>query len=154
MNGPNWTVRHLVFGKSLFGHSRRAYGGGVKSQALVPAPKALVPFVPVRYGRIVVGSARFSFPTMEKTMTRLMLAILLIASAISSAAAQGTPVPGTCESKALSKDGKPLAGAAKTSFMAKCKREACEPKAIGSDGKQLKGAAKNSFMAKCKKEQA
>jgi len=88
-------------------------------------------------------------------MTRLMLAVLLIASAISSAAAQGTPAPGTCESKAVSsKDGKPLAGAAKTSFMAKCKREACEPKAIGSDGKPLKGAAKNSFMAKCQKEQA
>jgi hypothetical protein len=91
---------------------------------------------------------------MEKTMTRLMLAILLIASAISSAAAQGTPAPGTCESKAVSKDGKTLAGAAKTSFMAKCKREACKPKAIGSDGKPLKGAAKNSFMAKCQKEQA
>ena len=125
-----------------------------KSRALVPGPKALVPFVPVRYGRFVVGSARFSFPTMEKTMTRLMLAVLLIASAISSAAAQGTPAPGTCESKAVSKDGKPLAGAAKTSFMAKCKREACEPKAIGSDAKPLKGAAKNSFMAKCQKEQA
>jgi len=38
--------------------------------------------------------------------------------------------------------------------MAKCKREACGPKAIGSDGKPLKGAAKNSFMAKCQKEQA
>ncbi len=87
-------------------------------------------------------------------MTRLMLAILLIASAIGSAAAQGTPAPGTCESKAVSKDGKTLAGAAKTSFMAKCKREACKPKAIGSDGKPLKGAAKNSFMAKCQKEQA
>jgi hypothetical protein len=48
--------------------------------------------------------------------------------------------------------GKPLAGAAKTSFLAKCKREACAPKAVGSDGKPLKGAAKNSFMAKCEKE--
>ena len=67
----------------------------------------------------------------------------------SSAAAQGT-----CESKAVSKDGKPLAGAAKNSFMTKCKREACEPKAVGSDGKPLKGAAKNSFMAKCQREQA
>jgi hypothetical protein len=35
---------------------------------------------------------------------------------------------------------------------AKRKREACEPKAIGSDGKPLQGAAKKSFMAKCEKE--
>jgi hypothetical protein len=82
-------------------------------------------------------------------MKRLMLAIVVSAFAIGSAAAQGT-----CESKALSKDGKPLAGAAKNSFMAKCKREACKPKAVGSDGKPLKGAAKNSFMAKCQREQA
>ena len=84
-------------------------------------------------------------------MSRLMLATLLTAFAIGSAAAQA---PGTCESRAVSKDGKPLAGAAKTSFVAKCKREACEPKAVGSDGKPLKGAAKNSFMAKCQREQA
>ena len=77
-------------------------------------------------------------------MKRLMLAIVVSAFAIGSAAAQGT-----CESKAVSKDGKPLAGAAKNSFMTKCKREACEPKAVGSDGTPLKGAAKNSFMAKC-----
>jgi hypothetical protein len=38
--------------------------------------------------------------------------------------------------------------------MAKCKREACTPKAIGSDRKPLKGAAKRSFMAKCEREQA
>jgi hypothetical protein len=82
-------------------------------------------------------------------MKRLMLAIVVSAFAIGSAAAQGT-----CESKAVSKDGKPLAGAAKNSFMTKCKREACQPKAVGSDGKPLKGAAKNSFMAKCQREQA
>ena len=89
-------------------------------------------------------------------MKRLMLAVVVSAFAIGTsigpAAAQGTP--GTCESKAVSKDGKPLAGAAKNSFMAKCKREACAPKAVGSDGKPLKGAAKNSFMAKCLREQA
>ena len=84
-------------------------------------------------------------------MTRLMLAVLLTAFAIGSAAAQ---VPGTCESRAVGKDGRPLAGAAKNSFMKKCKREACAPKAVGSDGKPLRGAAKNSFMAKCQREQA
>ena len=84
-------------------------------------------------------------------MTRLALAVVLAALSISSAVAQ---TPATCESKAIGKDGKSLAGAAKNSFMAKCKREACEPKAVGSDGKALKGAAKNSFMAKCQREQA
>jgi hypothetical protein len=84
-------------------------------------------------------------------MKRLILAALLTAFAAGSAAAQA---PGTCESRAVGKDGKSLAGAAKTSFMTKCKREACEPKAVGSDGKPLKGAAKNSFMAKCQREQA
>ena len=64
--------------------------------------------------------------------------------AIGSAVAQET-----CESKAVSKDGKPLAGAAKTSFMKKCMTETCEVKAVGSDGRKLSGAAKTSFMKKC-----
>jgi hypothetical protein len=49
----------------------------------------------------------------------------------------------------VAKDGKPLAGAAKTAFVKKCKKDACEPKAMSSDGKPLSGAAKNSFMKKC-----
>jgi hypothetical protein len=64
------------------------------------------------------------------------------------------PFGDSCEVKAVSKDGKPLAGAAKKSAMAKCKRDACTPKAVGSDGKALKGAAKNSFMKKCIAETA
>jgi hypothetical protein len=67
--------------------------------------------------------------------------------AVGSAMAQAT-----CESKAISKDGKPLAGAAKTSFVNKCKKEACEGKAVSKDGKPLSGAAKNSFMTKCEKD--
>jgi hypothetical protein len=55
----------------------------------------------------------------------------------------------SCESKAVGKDGKALAGAAKTSFMKKCKADACEGKAMSADGKPLAGAAKNSFMKKC-----
>jgi hypothetical protein len=54
-------------------------------------------------------------------MIRLLLASLLIASAMGAAAAQA---PDTCASKAVGKDGKELHGAARTSFMAKCKREA------------------------------
>jgi hypothetical protein len=58
-----------------------------------------------------------------------------------------------CETQAVGKDGKPLAGAAKTSFMKKCMKttasKECEAKAMGSNGKPLSGAAKNSFVKKC-----
>jgi hypothetical protein len=50
-----------------------------------------------------------------------------------------------CAAKAVGKDGKALAGAAKTSSMKKC----CEAGAVGKDGKKLAGAAKASFMKKC-----
>ena len=42
-----------------------------------------------------------------------------------------------CEMQAVGKNGKPLAGAAKASFLKKCKEDACIPKAVGSDGKPL-----------------
>ena len=80
-------------------------------------------------------------------MKRIALAALITVFAMGTALAQET-----CAAKALGKDGKPLAGAAKTSFMAKCKRDACGPKAVGSDGKPLAGAAKKSFLAKCERE--
>ena len=49
------------------------------------------------------------------------------------------------KAKAMGKDGKPLAGAAKTSFMKKCMHDSCEAKAVSADGKKLSGAAKSSF---------
>jgi hypothetical protein len=76
-------------------------------------------------------------------MKRIFLAAIVM-FAIGSAVAQET-----CESKAVGKDGKQLAGAAKTSFMKKCMADTCEAKAVGSDGKKLSGAAKTSFMKKC-----
>ena len=79
-------------------------------------------------------------------MKRLMLAALITAFAAGGAMAQ------SCETKAVSKDGKPLAGAAKTSFVKKCKEDACTPKAVSKDGKPLAGAAKASFMKKCEAE--
>lgn len=79
-------------------------------------------------------------------MKRLFLAVLITSFAVGSALAQ------SCETQAVSKDGKPLAGAAKTSFIKKCKVDACATKAVSKDGKPLTGAAKNSFMKKCEKE--
>jgi hypothetical protein len=78
-------------------------------------------------------------------MKPFVLAVVLSLFAIGSAFADDT-----CESKAVGKDGKPLAGAAKTSFLTKCKADACEGKAVSADGKPLSGAAKASFLKKCK----
>ena len=80
-------------------------------------------------------------------MKRILLAAFLTIFGVASVFAQET-----CESKAVGSDGKPLAGAAKKSFLQKCKKEACEPKAVDSSGKPLKGAAKKSFLTKCEKD--
>ena len=74
-------------------------------------------------------------------MKKVALALLISSFAIGPALAQ------SCTTKAMSKDGKPLAGAAKASFMKKC----CEDSAMGSDGKKLAGAAKTSYLQKCEK---
>jgi hypothetical protein len=79
-------------------------------------------------------------------MKRILLAAIVSVFALGSAVAQQS-----CASKAVGKDGKPLAGAAKTSFMKKCMADDCTAKAVGSDGKPLAGAAKTSFMKKCEK---
>ena len=61
-----------------------------------------------------------------------------------------------CDAKAAEKK---LAGAAKTSFVKKCEKDAggagnaaCEAKAVDKNGKPLAGAAKTSSMKKCMAE--
>ncbi len=81
----------------------------------------------------------------------------LIAVAFASLFVANIAFAATCEEQAVDKNGKPLAGAAKNSFMKKCERESnaetgtafCEKKAVDKNGKKLAGAAKNSFMKKC-----
>ncbi len=80
-------------------------------------------------------------------MKRILLAALVLSLNVAFASAQET-----CASKAVSSAGKPLAGAAKASFLKKCKRDACQIKAVGKNGKPLAGAAKKSFMQKCERE--
>jgi hypothetical protein len=82
---------------------------------------------------------------MKKTLTILALVTC------SLFAAQTFADNAACEAKAIDKNGKPLAGAAKTSFMKKCESETggCEAKAVDKNGKALSGAAKTSFMTKC-----
>jgi hypothetical protein len=77
-------------------------------------------------------------------MKRIILATTILLFAAGSAFAQEA-----CEAKAVGKDGKALAGAAKTSFIKKCNKDACESKAVSKDGKPLAGAAKTSFIKKC-----
>jgi hypothetical protein len=82
-----------------------------------------------------------------KTIVALVFALFA-----ASAFAQTSPA---CEAKAVSKDGKPLAGAAKNSSIKKCMgdiKAACEAKAVSASGKKLGGAAKNSFMKKCESD--
>ena len=74
---------------------------------------------------------------------------LLFILGLAIAAASPAKADESCKSKAIGRDGRPLAGAALTSFMAKCTRDVCEPKAIDKNGKPLAGAAKTSFMKKC-----
>ena len=73
-------------------------------------------------------------------LRKIMLAGLVVAFAGGAAFAQES-----CDTKAVGKDGKPLAGAAKMSSMKKC----CEAAAVSADGKKLSGAAKNSSVKKC-----
>ncbi|TMJ71122.1 MAG: hypothetical protein E6G91_13165 [Alphaproteobacteria bacterium] len=75
-------------------------------------------------------------------MKRLCLAVSLSLFAAGPVMAQEGAA---CAAKAVSKDGKALAGAAKASSMKKC----CEAGAVGKDGKKLAGAAKTSFLKKC-----
>ena len=85
----------------------------------------------------------------------LFLSSLAVAQAPVSSAATAPGAQG-CESRAIDKNGKMLAGAAKKSFMKKCETDSmdpvsrsCEAKALGKNGKALAGAAKSSFMKKC-----
>jgi hypothetical protein len=67
-------------------------------------------------------------------------AILVSLLGMGSAMAQSS-----CATKAVSKAGKPLAGAARISAIKKC----CKDNAVGSNGRRLSGAARTSYVKKC-----
>jgi hypothetical protein len=89
---------------------------------------------------------RFHRQRNEDKMKKIILALVF------SSFAFGSAMAASCDTMAVSKDGKALSGAAKSSFVKKCKSDACEGKAVSKDGKPLSGAAKNSFMQKCEKD--
>jgi hypothetical protein len=89
---------------------------------------------------------------MNKILSTVLLALL--AANFAHAQAPAAPAAATsCEARAIDKNGKPLAGAAKTSFLKKCEGN-CEAKAIDKNGKPLAGAAKASFIKKCEADAA
>lgn len=88
---------------------------------------------------------------MKKTLlTALIAACTLFAGQAFAANAD-------CEAKAVDKNGKALAGAAKTSFMKKCEKDGAAPAAAAASpaceksaaDKKLAGAAKKSHIKKC-----
>ena len=83
---------------------------------------------------------------------RSIMVVMLLSCFVSGWAIGTSVAQDTCQSKAIGKDGKPLAGAALNSFMTKCTKDSCESKAIDKNGKPLAGAAKTSFMKKCQGE--
>jgi hypothetical protein len=89
-------------------------------------------------------------------MNKILAAVVVALLTVGVAQAQNSAED--CAAKAVSKHGKPLAGAAKTAFMKKCQAtgeiSACESKAVNKNGKPLSGAAKKSFIKKCEAEGA
>lgn len=88
----------------------------------------------------------------------VLAALLFSLNAYAQAPAAAQTPEQACEAKAVSKDGKPLSGAAKNSSIKKCmagagaadsKQADCEAKALSKDGKKLSGAAKTASVKKC-----
>jgi hypothetical protein len=116
-------------------------------------------------------------------MSKLMSAVL-VALFVTVAHAQPNvmqSMDSSCESRAMDKEGKPLAGAARKAFLKKCGAgeadqpakkagkadkeakvgagpagsQSCEDKAVSKKtGKKLHGAAKQKFMEKCMRDGA
>jgi hypothetical protein len=95
---------------------------------------------PITYG--------FAAHIIEEDSMNKLLAIVLSSLLLTGTAYAADP---GCEAKAAEKK---LAGAARTSFVRKCEKDAaatatCEAQATE---KKLSGAAKNSFIKKCQKD--
>jgi hypothetical protein len=80
--------------------------------------------------------------------------IIALSIALSFSAPVFAVTQAECEAKAVSKDGKPIYGAAKEASIKKCMGGAaatpdCAAKAVSKDGKPLYGAAKEASIKKC-----
>jgi hypothetical protein len=98
-------------------------------------------------------------------MLKIVLSSLTLALLMNVGVARAD-LKADCEAKAIDKNGKPLAGAAKDAKVKKCVADGggaapadagkadCEAKAIDKNGKKLAGAAKDAFIKKCEKDAA
>lgn len=93
-------------------------------------------------------------------MSRLLSTLLLAAFSMTVTPAFAASAS-DCEARAVTKDGKPLVGSAKTNFLKKCNgvtpapvanKGDCASRAMSKAGKPLYGAAKNNFIKKCEKD--
>lgn len=119
---------------------------------------------PTRYVIKAHGLSRKGVKYMNKIIAGFVAGLFSVGIAYAQAPAAtapaakaevAAPAASGCEAKAVSKSGKPLAGAAKTAFIKKCEGgsatapSSCATKAVGKNGKPLAGAAKTAFMKKC-----
>lgn len=81
-------------------------------------------------------------------LTIATLFVLLTSVGLGTTSFAQAPAP-TCNAAAQEKK---LAGAAKTSFLKKCEREATEKCEAAAAERKLAGAAKNSNIKKCLKD--
>jgi hypothetical protein len=84
------------------------------------------------------------FPVRKLSMARVLLSCILMLYAFNAGAADVSCADQVTEKK--------LAGAAKTSFMTKCERDAKTKCEADAAEKKLAGAAKTSFTNKCVKD--
>ncbi len=87
-------------------------------------------------------------------MKKIIIALSFLGVALSFSASSFALTQSECEGKAVSKDGKPIYGAAKEASIKKCMGATkpdldCEAKAVSKDGKPLYGAAKAASIRKC-----
>lgn len=81
--------------------------------------------------------------------TLILIAAFTSLSAFAQAPATPAATPSTCTASATEKK---LAGAAKTSFMKKCEKDAAAACEVAATERKLAGAAKNSNIKKCTKD--
>lgn len=88
----------------------------------------------------------------KETMKGIALAAFASAFALtfgSMSVPASAQTAAACAAKAVSRDGKPLRGAAKDATVKKCMQSYCAANAKDQNGKALSGAAKTSFLKKC-----
>lgn len=128
------------------------------SGSTTPAKPAAAPASPAKPAPAPAMQASKPAPAAKAAEPAKPAAPAKAAEPVKSKSAAPAAAASDCASKAVGKDGKPLAGVAKASFMKKCEADAkggaaggsgCAEKAVGKDGKPLAGAAKATFMKKC-----